>query len=212
MATIQRPFHRHLSRQFSDAFDTYLEILHHVERQMATALGRDSQDWTVQNACPCCQYELEGEAPLEHRILVTMDGNNSLKLVDESFRRGLERADNRTGRSSKWLPPAYVDLFKDEVASQNKGGAAAEEVVDDDDAWLDMEVGGQDGRFTQQAVDVDNPMPGVDLTPCIKRWKNAGPEGQKKMFSMFLITGVFVLLCRHGLLMLFCDMIQSGEL
>lgn len=157
-------------------------------------------------------YELEDEAPLEHRVLATMDGNNSLKLVDESYRRGIERIDNRTGRSRKWLSPAYVDQFKDEVASHNTRGATVEEEVGEDDEWLDEEMGVQDGRFTTQSEEVDNPMPGALPTPCIKRWKNAGPEGQKKMFSMFFITGVFVLLCRHGFLMLICDMIRSGEL
>ncbi|KZP18222.1 hypothetical protein FIBSPDRAFT_1046284 [Athelia psychrophila] len=207
-----RPFHRHLSRQFSDAFDVYLEILHQVELQIAKTLGRDAEDWDVKNACPCCMYELEDEAPLEHRVLATMDGNNSLKLVDESYRRGIERIDNRTGRSRKWLSPAYVDQFKDEVASHNTRGATVEEEVGEDDEWLDEEMGVQDGRFTTQSEEVDNPMPGALPTPCIKRWKNAGPEGQKKMFSMFFITGVFVLLCRHGFLMLICDMIRSGEL
>lgn len=179
---------------------------------MAAALGRDTEDWDIQNACPCCMYELEDELPLEHHILTTMDGNNSLKLVDESYRRGLERVDNRTGRSSKWLSPAYVDQYKDEVVSHIHSGATAEEEVNEDDEWLDVEAGVPHGRFAKQQEEVDNPMPGADPTPCVKRWKNAGPEGQKRMFSMFLITGVFVLLCRHGFLLLICDMIQSGEL
>jgi hypothetical protein len=47
---------------------------------------------------------------------------------------------------------------------------------------------------------------------CVDRWKNVGPEGQKQMFSMFLLTEIFVCLCRHGFLLLLCDMVQSGEL
>jgi hypothetical protein len=62
-------------------------------------------------------YELNDEEPLAHHILATMDGNNSLKLVDDSFRRGTHQADTRTGRSQKWLSPEYVNLFKDEVPS-----------------------------------------------------------------------------------------------
>ncbi|KAF7975664.1 hypothetical protein HWV62_8751 [Athelia sp. TMB] len=190
-----RPFHRHLSRQFSDAFDVYLEILHQVDLGVAAALGRDSEDWELKNACPCCMYELEGEEPLEHRILATMDGNNSLKLVDESFRRGLERTDNRVGRSSKWLSPAYVNQYKDEVASHNKKGATADE-LDGDDEWLDAEMGVPDGRFTTQQEDVDNPMPGVTPTQCTKRWKNAGPEGQKKIakYPLAMVAKILELL------------------
>ena len=40
----QRPFHRYLCKQFSEAFDVYLEILHRVDVKVAKALGRDSQD------------------------------------------------------------------------------------------------------------------------------------------------------------------------
>jgi hypothetical protein len=37
-------------------------------------------------------------------------------------------------------------------------------------------------------------------------------EERKKMWQMFTETGIFVAVCRHGLLLLLCDMIQSGEL
>jgi hypothetical protein len=163
-------------------------------------------------------YELNDEEPLAHRILATMDGNNSLKLVDDSFRRGTHRADTRTRRSQKWLSPEYVDLFKDEVPSRGKRGRMEEpadaeaDAVDDDAAWLDIEVdGNESGQFKKKAVPTDD-VGEVVTVPCTKRWKNAGPEGQKKMFSMFLVTGLFLCLCRHGILLLLCDMIQSGEL
>jgi len=47
---------------------------------------------------------------------------------------------------------------------------------------------------------------------CVERWKNAGPEARKKMFSLFAVSGVFLTACRHGHVLLICDMIQSGEL
>lgn len=190
------------------------------------ALGRDSDDWHIKNACPCCMYELDNEVPLAHRILTTMDGNNSLKLVDDSFRRGTQREDSRRGRAPKWLSAPYIDTFKDEVPSRAKHGgigssdsaggpvpAADVDIDDDDAAWLDAEVGTEnDGRFKKTTLDVDNPVPNIPPTTCTSRWKNAGPEGQKRMFSMYLITGLFICLCRHGILLMMCDMIQSGEL
>jgi hypothetical protein len=164
-------------------------------------------------------YELDREEPLAHRILATIDGNNSLKLVDDSFRRGTQRMDTRTGRADFWLSEEYVDQFKDEVSNRGKQGGlglpdgAEREGDDDDDTWLDVEAQEkEDGRFKSAPVDMDNPVPNVPPNPCTERWKNAGPDGQKKMFSMFLITGVFLCLCRHGMLLLLCDMIQSGEL
>ncbi|TFY51701.1 hypothetical protein EVJ58_g10428, partial [Rhodofomes roseus] len=52
----------------------------------------------------------------------------------------------------------------------------------------------------------------VDVTTCVERWRNAGPESRKKMFALFAVTGVFVCVCRHGHLLAICDMIRSGEL
>ena len=47
---------------------------------------------------------------------------------------------------------------------------------------------------------------------CVERWKAAGPDARKKMFSLFAIAGIFVCVCRHGHLLFICDMIRSGEL
>jgi hypothetical protein len=44
-----------------------------------------------------------------------MDGNNSLKLVDSTFRSGSVRTDNRVTSSKRWISPDDVDVFKDEV-------------------------------------------------------------------------------------------------
>ena len=44
-----------------------------------------------------------------------MDGNNSLKLVDSTFRSELVRTDDRVSSSKRWISPEDVDIFKDEV-------------------------------------------------------------------------------------------------
>ncbi|KAF8531755.1 hypothetical protein JB92DRAFT_3298025 [Gautieria morchelliformis] len=49
-------------------------------------------------------------------------------------------------------------------------------------------------------------------TPCVDRWKAAAEYSSKSMWGVFDETGVFVALCRHGTLLLMCDMIKSGEL
>ena len=46
-----------------------------------------------------------------------MDGNLSLKLVDSTFRAGVERIDERAARCDFWITPEQVDKFKDEVGS-----------------------------------------------------------------------------------------------
>ena len=52
----------------------------------------------------------------------------------------------------------------------------------------------------------------ASVNVCVERWKSASPEAQKKMFALFAIAGVFVAICRHGHVLLICDMIRSGEL
>ena len=48
--------------------------------------------------------------------------------------------------------------------------------------------------------------------PCLERWRNAGPEERKKMFSLFDESGIFIASCRHRMVLVVCDMIKSGEL
>lgn len=47
---------------------------------------------------------------------------------------------------------------------------------------------------------------------CAERWTNAGPDQQKRMFTLFDETGIFIATCRHRTVLYACDMIKSGEL
>lgn len=119
-----------------------------------------------------------------------------LPLLHVLFRRGTQRADTRSGRASNWLSAEYVDIFKDEVPSRGKSGGMGnpteaeqgDDNVDEDGAWLDIEVGAEgteSGHFKKTPVDMDSPVADDPLNPCTER-------------------------CRHGILLLLCDMIQSG--
>jgi hypothetical protein len=77
---------------------------------------------------------------------------------------------------------------------------------DDDDNnivwWLNVnELSGQDSDELAKC-----------LNTCVERWKAAGPEARKKMFALFAVAGIFLTVCRHGHVLIMCDMIQSGEL
>ena len=113
--TVQVAYNRTLETQFSIAYDVYLELLRHVTARADAALGHDAPNWDLLNACAPCMYRLEGEPQLKYSMLVTMDGNQSLKLVDGAFRAGKSLRDDRVGRSERWLTPAEVDRWKDEV-------------------------------------------------------------------------------------------------
>ncbi|TFY62236.1 hypothetical protein EVJ58_g3989 [Rhodofomes roseus] len=222
------PLKKHLVKQFSDAYDIYLDIQYHIDKLVDSALGRDTPDWRMHNACAPCLYKLEHEPTLKYSLLATMDGNQSLKLVDDAFRNGRVRADGQEARTDIWLLPSEVDRFKDEAGkANNKASAIATDVTasmevaaiandtdrapdvanaevrydhDDDIAWLGLSDREDDGNL-EASVDV-----------CVERWRNAGPEARKKMFALFAKTGIFVCLCRHGQLLILCDMIRSGEL
>lgn len=94
-----------------------MEIQREIHSRKQVALGRHS-NWEQLNVCPPCLYRLKGEIPLKYSFLAAMDGNNSLKLVDSTFRSGKTRHDNRTTDSFRWLSPEQVDRFKDEVSKK----------------------------------------------------------------------------------------------
>ncbi|KAJ3499863.1 hypothetical protein NLJ89_g10044 [Agrocybe chaxingu] len=220
------PHDPYLADQLSDTYDCYLEILRRVESQVSTALRREDAAWAVKNVCPPCLYKVIGEEPLKFQFLAAMDGNNSLKLVDSEFRAGNVRTDTRTTTSRRWIHPEEVNLFEHEVrksstppsrsdqsqpadSHENQSGtalgtdAATAENVDNSDlsseetAWLNVTEQDELAKC---------------LNACVERWRNAGPEARKKMFALFAIAGIFISVCRHGHVLVICDMIRSGEL
>ncbi|KAI0323727.1 hypothetical protein GY45DRAFT_1229179, partial [Cubamyces sp. BRFM 1775] len=90
-------------QMFSIAFDMYLDILHHVDKRANIPHGRNAASYCMLNACAPCLYQLEDEQPLSPALLVTMDGNQSLKLVDDQYRSGETLAGTRTARKDLWI-------------------------------------------------------------------------------------------------------------
>jgi hypothetical protein len=58
-----------------------------VGRRADFALGHDAQ-LKQQNVCPPCLYKTVGEPHLKFSLLACIDDNNSLKLIDSTFRTG----------------------------------------------------------------------------------------------------------------------------
>lgn len=75
------PFRPYLRKQFSICYDVYLAIRLRVDQRIQVSLERDDPGWRLRHACPVCTYKLAGEPELVFDILVTMDGNDSLKRV-----------------------------------------------------------------------------------------------------------------------------------
>ncbi|KAG2744795.1 hypothetical protein P692DRAFT_20743079 [Suillus brevipes Sb2] len=180
------PYRAYLSIQLSAAYDVYLEILHRVNQRLRKALKHDTPNYRMLNSCPACFYVLEDEPALEFEWLVSIDGNNSLKRWDSAIYGSNKRIDSRKARSDYWLDSHNVDRLKDETRIQESNSNG--------DNWVDETVAAA-GTFT-----------------CVNRWRNAGPDTRKKMFSVFDESGIFIAACRHRFVILACDMVRSGEL
>ncbi|KAJ6616882.1 hypothetical protein B0H10DRAFT_1798466 [Mycena sp. CBHHK59/15] len=196
-----------LASQLSTAYDAYLEIIRGVEARCRVALGRTGT-WYMDNVCPPCLYKTVNEPYLKFSWLGAMDGNNSLKSIANEFKSGSVRSDDRLKRDvhDRWLTPEEVDLFKDEVADSQKVPDPSPDAepgdLDDDVAWLNVnELESADVEELERC-----------LNTCVDRWRAAGPDTCKKMFALFAVSGIFLSVCRHGHVIVMCDMIRSGEL
>ncbi|KAJ7796714.1 hypothetical protein B0H14DRAFT_2390399 [Mycena olivaceomarginata] len=207
----QGPRLKALAEQLGNAYDAYLEILRRVDARLDMVLNQDAT-WYARNVCAPCLYKTEDEQPLKFSFLGCMDGNNSLKLVDSTFRAGTIRQDDRASRSFCWLTTEQVDIFKDKVINSRKVSKLHDftepellpgEPEDDEDiARLNtVELGEQDTDELNRSINI-----------CVERWKAAGPEARKKMFMLFAVSGIFLTVCRHGHVLLMCNMIRSREL
>ncbi|KAJ7500264.1 hypothetical protein B0H11DRAFT_1714916, partial [Mycena galericulata] len=189
------PRKRSLQNQLTIAYDAYLQILRGVDLRTQRALGREGR-WYMDNVCPPCLYKIINEPKLKFSWLSCMDGNNSLKLVWDAFRAGNPRADDRISFHDRWITPTEVDIFKDEVTNSQKVSPPYLP-----DHPLSHNV--QKPRGSELAKCINT---------CVDRWRNAGPEQRKKMFALFAVSGIFLTVCRHGHVIVMCDMIRSGEL
>ncbi|KAJ7899542.1 hypothetical protein B0H14DRAFT_2331673, partial [Mycena olivaceomarginata] len=192
-----------LAEQLTASYDAFLEVMRQADMRVHTALGRDST-WYSKNICPPCLYKTVNEPRLKFSLLSAKDGNNSLKLIDSTFRAGNVRPDNRTLTSFRWLTPEQVNMYQNERSEEDTPALCPSDLQegDGDIAWLNVnELSAQE---TDELVKC--------LNTCVERWKAAGPEARKKMFALFAIAGIFLSVCRHGHVLVMCDMIRSSEL
>ncbi|KAG2056750.1 hypothetical protein BDR06DRAFT_981178 [Suillus hirtellus] len=182
---LYRPY---LNSQFSNTYDIYLEILNHVDCCLNGALHRNTPNWRLLNACPCCSYQLKDELPLAFKWLASIDGNNSLKRWVSSTYGLTAQEDSRKPHSDYWIDQMTVDAFKDEPSKSS---------LDQQDDWEDL---------------VNVPVESETSFNCTEWWRNAGPKQQKKMFSVFDESGIFIAAYQHRFILLACNMVHSGKL
>jgi len=209
----QVPFERWLSRQFSIAYDLYLDIRCRVDSLVQAALQRDSPDWRLRNACPACTYKLKGERVLKFSMLFTMDGNDSLKRIlrrgpsgeatEESTGPVIERPDPRTPKTDYYIPRDIVDKWAKDVPQEMISTQTTKVCLM---KYIRSTL--KKGYTTQDGNSDETSEP----NPCALRWRNMSTDITKRMWGIFDETGIFLSLCRHGFTLVIADMVRSGEM
>ncbi|KAI0045260.1 hypothetical protein FA95DRAFT_1583416 [Auriscalpium vulgare] len=197
-STISTPYYPALQERFSQAFDAYIDLQRRLQRRVDQALGRDAEQWRLKNACPCCSFKQPGEPILVPARLHAMDGCSSHKRL-----KGVGHTDERLFDSTYFISPEQVDLFKDEVKPRRRR-TTVEDVEEEEE---------EDGDDAEPApageglpTDVGGP------TKCTDRWVTENASSTGKTAVVFEQTGIFVGACRHGIVELVEEMLQSGEL
>ncbi|KAJ6493862.1 hypothetical protein DFH09DRAFT_1104322 [Mycena vulgaris] len=136
---------------------------------------------------------LKGKDALIFSILKTMNSNNSLK-------RFLQR--EKTTMVHDEADDLMLAKLREHVNNRDAGNSyyLSQEKVDKwVKSWLGEQLPMQSGN-----ADEDN--------PCADRWKNMINDMMSKMWGIFDKTGVFLVLCHHGFVLVLVNMIKSGEL
>ncbi|KAK7689644.1 hypothetical protein QCA50_007437 [Cerrena zonata] len=206
----QIPYRRYLRTILAETYEIFLRISRVVDKRVQSALGWDTENWRVSNACVACCYMLQDEPPIKFSHLWAHDGNNSLKRMLPVGNR--IAADTRVYEDSDYfLPREFVDRYANEVKSRRKDGKEPHRQVDaegSDDDEDSASEGGHEGDPTD-GVNTES-HPGVHQ--CVKNWKAAASDEKKKTWSIFDETGIYASACRHGFILWIADMVRSGEL
>ncbi|KAJ7915783.1 hypothetical protein B0H13DRAFT_2231808 [Mycena leptocephala] len=189
--TAPRPY---LSTQFRIAFDLYLAIRGIVDSRVQVALGRNTPNWRLKNACPACLYKLQGEVPIPLPFLCTFDGNNSLSRFEIKTREEIDEDGN--------IAPGKSREHGDDRVASGDYYLSREEV----NKWAKEGLDDLMKEFT----------PGSELPDegdgCAERWQNMRENITSRAYGMYDETGIFPALCRHGFVLVIVDMVKSGEM
>ncbi|KAF8335183.1 hypothetical protein F5887DRAFT_892158 [Amanita rubescens] len=186
------PYKPYYNTVFSITLDLYLDVLEKVQHRVLATLRRDQPLWRVKNTCPACSYQLHDEKDLKLKMLIAMDGNNSLKCLrrdggakDETDVR-LSRCALPDSRLFQRTAPGDYYIMREEV-----------------DQW--------DKSVIKKKIARPESNSGEN-TSCSSRWNNMKDEVTSRMWGIFDETGIFLALCHHGFVLLVADMVKSGEL
>ncbi|KDN41552.1 hypothetical protein RSAG8_07353, partial [Rhizoctonia solani AG-8 WAC10335] len=94
------PYKRYHRVQLSAALDVYHMVCREAEHRLGKMLGLDSPDSKLKSSCAPCMYELEDEPEQKYKIMVTCDGNESLKRCSHAGTADKRMSQKAAGKSS----------------------------------------------------------------------------------------------------------------
>lgn len=158
------------------------------------------------HTCPPCQHRLKEDPSLKVRMIVQMDGNDSLRRVERQGDAASEPASEGTAEDGPRLGP-----LKERPDHRVGGGdyflSRAETEVWAEESWEDKaglnDSAGSEAPSTMHQL--------WEEGRCEERWHNMKDKNTARAIGRFFEWGWFVLLCRHMMLLVACDMIRSGE-
>ncbi|KAF8887918.1 hypothetical protein CPB85DRAFT_1441633 [Mucidula mucida] len=225
-----QPSRRHFKKQLTICYDIFISLVEGLEKRVKRALNRDSPDWRLANACASCLYVVQNEPLQDTLLLLTGDGNNSIVRM-KNFRVMPVNLDKAKGDE---MDGEAKTNDGDEGSSGSKCGKPGRKGkggkdrtgYDALDVHLTELLDTRDGRgdYFIQPVKVEkfkkDPMKNSwksttgkpDRAACEDRWHNMVNDVASKAWGIYKKTGIFVLLCRHDMMFMVADMIESGEL
>ncbi|SGY80212.1 BQ5605_C008g05328 [Microbotryum silenes-dioicae] len=135
--------------------------------------------------CPACQHKIQEEPPLEYTAQIAIDGNASQKRLKTRYSKLGQHIhpDKHTFPSKLFIPPEIVD--ESEVIATRKGK-------------------GRPNAASEQKNEGDK-------GACASNWTAARSDQSGGALPDLDETGIVAAVCRHGVVLAACDMIQSGE-
>ncbi|KZV60516.1 hypothetical protein PENSPDRAFT_593970, partial [Peniophora sp. CONT] len=171
-----------MQERFARAFDVYLDIRRSADKRADQVLGRDDPEYRAKHSCAACPKKGD-KCPLTLKRLHCMDGGNSFKR-----RADAGGADKRQYEPEYFAKRDYVDQFSDEGRGKER---RVREAV----------------RLARTVAEGDRT--GTEAR-CASNWKAA--NGKDQDITGCEQTGLFGVLCRHGLVEWLVEMVRSGEL
>ncbi|KAG8729554.1 hypothetical protein FRC11_008489 [Ceratobasidium sp. 423] len=140
------PYKHYHRVQLSSALDVYRMICHEAKSRLDKILTHDSHGRKPENCCAQCMYRLKNEPQLQYAMLVTGDGNNSLKRCSRAA-----TADKWQYKSEYYINQSEVDTFKNEVASsqKNQESSTSSEKTDCERRWKNASADKQAEKFSK---------------------------------------------------------------